>query len=244
MIKVIIFSDITIYCEGLSRILAAVEPFEVVATESRFTGAIDCVEKLSPDVVLLDMTMAQSCRLAQRMTQQYPDIRIVALAVPEDEQNIFECAQAGLAGYVSRESSLDELIETMRCAAMGEFRCSAKIAACVFNRVQQGRLGAETCQPISVQSSSTPTGQAGAQPASTLTRREQQIIDLMAQGLSNKQIASALFIEVSTVKNHVHNILVKLQVSSRAQVINLLKNQPVGAGSRSSGLDYPAGVSI
>ncbi len=244
MIKVIIFSDITIYCEGLSRILATVEPFEVVATESCFKGAIQCVEKLAPDVVLLDMTMNQSSRLAQRMMQRYPNIKIVALAVPEDEENIFECAQAGLAGYVARESSLDELIETVRCAANGEFRCSAKIAACVFHRVQQGKLAQETGQPESVQSAPVQTEQKCSRFITLLTKREQQIMDLMAEGLSNKQISSALFIEVSTVKNHVHNILVKLQVSSRAQVINLLRSDAVVGGSRSKGPDYGVRVPI
>jgi two-component system nitrate/nitrite response regulator NarL len=215
MIKVIVFSDIKIYCDGLSRILANTNPIQVIAAESNFNDAVAKIKQDSPDVILLDMTMMDSCQIAQRVMELFPDAKIVALAVPENEDNIIECAEVGIAGYVAREASLNELIETVIGAKKGEFCCPPKIAAHIFNKIHQIACGArDKCLP-------------GFRPdnhelIASLTRRERQIFNLMARGLPNKLISRDLNIEVSTVKNHVHNILVKLDVKSRTGAVSLL----------------------
>ena len=224
MTKVIVFSDIKIYCEGLSKSLAKVKPIEVIGVENNFDDAIARINLDSPDVILLDMTMKDSCRIAQEVMGLCPEAKIVALAVLEDEENIVECAQVGIAGYVPREASLDELIDTVIGAKKGEFCCPPKIAAYIFNKIHDLASSAkDKCLPNSEA--------VNANRLTGLTRREQQIMRLMADGLSNKLISRDLNIEVSTVKNHVHNILVKLDVKSRARAVSLLQGPPSPSGS-------------
>lgn len=216
MIKVIVFSDIKIYCDGLSKILANTNPIEVIAAENNLGDAVAKIKQDSPDVILLDMTMQDSCKIAQKVMGLFPDAKIVALAVPENEDNIIECAEVGIAGYVAREASLDDLIETVIGAKKGEFCCPPKIAVHIFNKIHHIACGARDryLPDSSRDSHDLITG---------LTRREQQILKLMADGLPNKLISRDLNIEVSTVKNHVHNILVKLDVKSRTGAVSLLR---------------------
>jgi DNA-binding NarL/FixJ family response regulator len=219
MIKVIVVSDIKIYCEGLNRILSNTHPIKVIGAETNFENTVSKVKRGAPDVILLDMTMIDSCRIAQKVLQLCPESKIVALAVPEDEENIMECAEAGIVGYVAREASLDELIETVVGAQNGEFHCPPKIAACIYKTIKRISHNAKD------QSLSSVVHHNRKNLAAVLTKREQQIYNLMADGQSNKQISHNLIIEVSTVKNHVHNILVKLDVKSRAQAVTLMQRK-------------------
>lgn len=229
MIKIIIFSDIRIYCEGISQILSDLDTFDVVGAENGLQDAIAVIGAELPDVILLDMTMIGSSTVAGQFMRQFPHIKIVALAVPEDEQSIIDCAEAGISGYVAREASIDDLIKTVISTQKGEFCCPPKIASFLFNKIQylarrakENYLTASDQQPVSA--------------LAYLTRREKQILSLMADGLSNKQISTALVIEVSTVKNHVHSVLVKLGVNSRVQAVNMLQHTMQHDGSGSFGL--------
>jgi len=235
MIKVIVICDIKIYCEGLKQILSQTDPIEVVGAEGAVDAALMIIEKHSPDVILLDMTMADSSSTAQKVMEICPDAKIVALAVAEDETNIIECAEAGIVGYVAREASLKELIDTVIGAKNGEFCCPPQIAACIFKKIQSIALNAKKkYSPMNSLSES--------KIINGLTKRERQIIMLMVKGLSNKQIASNLIIEVSTVKNHVHNILVKLNASNRTQVVTMF--QYTASPYRSRSLDLDPGLKL
>ena len=177
------------------------------------------------------MTMPGSCHFAQELSRLLPEIKIIALAVPENAENVMECAEAGIAGYVAREASLEELINTVIGTQKGDFYCPPRIAECVFETVKRIKKN------IDVQPLSPGAGNNRARKnryftnrddlAAVLTRREQQIYDLMLEGLSNKKISHRLVIEVSTVKNHVHNILVKLDVKSRAQAVMLANRHQI-----------------
>ena len=230
MIKVIVISDIKIYCEGLSQILSNIKQIKVIGAENNIEDAISKIKLNFPQVILLDMTMAQSCQIASRLMRICPEAKIVALAVPEDENNIIKCAEAGIAGYVAREASLDKLIETVIGANKGEFHCPPNIAGYIFRKVQNLAMRAKNqylpdnvCDETSL--------------LAGLTRRERQIVSLLVNGLSNKQISRNLTIEVSTVKNHVHNILVKLEVKSRAQAISLLQHNLYSSTAQPAGLE-------
>ena len=224
MIKTIILSDIRIYSEGLSLILSNQDAIEVIDSGNSLEDAFLAIEQSSPHMILLDMTMPRSCGFARQVRQLFPEIKIVAIAVPANEQNIIECAEAGISGYVARESSIHELINTVLSVDKGEFCCPPQIAAVLFNKIQNmtRRITEDFTFP-------GPITEAASQD---LTRREKQILGLMTQGLSNKQIAKALVIQVSTVKNHVHNILVKLEVHSRTQAVALFKNKEHSGGLR------------
>jgi DNA-binding NarL/FixJ family response regulator len=229
MINVILISDIKIYCEGLTQVLSNNGSMNVIGAVNNSDAAIGLIRNSPPDVVVQDMTMTGSCGLVQRISGMNPRIKIIALAVPYDESNILMCAEAGITSYVPREASLDDLIAAVSSAAKGECYCPPKIAALLFSKIQNlAQLARETCLPNSSQEHND--------HLTDLTRRENQILSLMADGLSNKQISNALVIEVSTVKNHVHNILVKLDVQSRAQAVSLLQNTPQLDRSGSFGL--------
>ena len=215
MIQIIVLSNIRIYREGLTQVLTDTHSFHVVGAESHFDGAIHRVKQHSPDVVLLDMTLPGSCQIARHITQFFPATKIVALAAPEDENHVISCAEAGISSYVAREASLDELIEVIKKTQKGEVCCPPNIATYIFRRLQK-----IASQPLQVEPPLIKKSDTNAVP---LTGREKQIAKLISNGLSNKQISRELSIEVSTVKTHVHNILVKLDVKNRVQVISLVK---------------------
>jgi two-component system, NarL family, nitrate/nitrite response regulator NarL len=196
--RIFIVADIRLYREGLARCLG--ENYDVVGAASDGRDAVQGVSELRPELVLLDMAMLESAGTVRAIGELAPEVRVVALAVPETEGHVLACAEAGISGYVPREASLGDLVATIDSIASGEVVCSPRIVAGLFRRV--ARLAAER-PPDS--------------PHTLLTNREAQIVALIDEGLSNKEIARRLFIEVATVKNHVHNILEKLQVHRRAE---------------------------
>jgi DNA-binding NarL/FixJ family response regulator len=130
-----------------------------------------------------------------------PAAKVVAFGVDDNEQDIITCAEIGVAGYVCREASTDELVEHVRSAIRDEVICSPRIAASLFRRLASlaGRTASDD----------------------GLTIREGQVLSLIRAGLANKQIAAELSIAEATVKNHVHNLLEKLHVKRRAQAARL-----------------------
>lgn len=224
MVKVIIFSDIKLYCDGLYSTLNNSSCIDVIATENNYCDTVTKIETYLPDVILLDITMKDSCLTAQKMMRLFPKAIIVALSVSDQDENIVACAGTGIAGYVARQASLDELEETIKRTKNGEFCCPPEIAASIFNKIH--RITSSTNDAYSPKSDNENL-------LDELTRREQQIMELMAAGLSNKLISRELNIEVSTVKNHVHNILVKLNVKSRTRAVSLLhRTHLTGANSK------------
>ncbi len=237
MIDIIIMSDIKIYCEGLGQIFSRTHDANIAAIADNYEAAIDAISAQPPDVVLLDMTMAGSCDLARRIARDNRDSKIVALAVSYDESNIMQCAEAGVTCYVPRDASVNQLLEAIREAAKGECYCPPKIVACLLKKVQNLTHSAKSRYLPSTAGDSQSTPEGINKRQSHLTRREQQITHLLAEGMSNKQIARKLSIEVSTVKNHVHNVLVKLEVKTRGQAVFSLQNRSFAAGTESIDLD-------
>jgi two-component system nitrate/nitrite response regulator NarL len=152
-------------------------------------------------VVLLNMAMANSVRLLRTIVEVAPSATVVAIAHSEAEEEIIACVDAGVAGYVLRGDSFADLMALMSCVVRGETLCSPRMAAALLRRVASlanGRVPETT-------------------PPARLTAREREIMQLVDDGLSNKQIARRLSIELPTVKNHIHHILQKLQVSRREE---------------------------
>jgi two-component system nitrate/nitrite response regulator NarL len=203
-VRVLVTSDARLYREGLEGILQAAAGVEVLPSAASATEAIQGVRNLEPSVVLLDMAMDESFSLARQISRISRTTRVVALGMPEVESDVLTCAEVGIASYVTRAGSASDMLEAIHAAARGEVCCSPKIAGFLFRRIaalSNGRTG------------NTMTG---------LTAREAQILRLLQQGLSNKMISRNLGIELPTVKNHVHSILGKLGVHSRAEVVSLL----------------------
>jgi two-component system, NarL family, nitrate/nitrite response regulator NarL len=204
-IRVLVASHIRLYREGLERVLRESPELTLVGAACSAAEAIEQTHKLDADVALLDMAMSGAFAVAREVARVASRSKIVALGMPEDETQVLSCAQIGIAGYVTRDGSLQDVVAAIQAAARGEVHCSPKIAGSLFRR-------------IAALSSERP----GKGAAGNLTAREAQILKLVQEGMSNKMISRTLGIELPTVKNHVHSILVKLGIHRRAEAISLL----------------------
>jgi len=205
-IKVMIASDIRLYREGLELILARRDGLCVVGTAAQARELVTQARRLGPDVVLLDLATQNSRPALRELRVTLPDIEVVALTVPALENELLELAEAGIASFVSREGSVDDLVESVYASRRGELSCSPRVAGRLVRRVHQ--LAA--VRPAN-------------DPAACLTRRERDVLAKIEMGWSNKEIARSCFISVATVKNHVHNLLAKLRVQRRGEAAALFR---------------------
>ncbi len=200
MIRALVASDVRLYREGLADGLRRSGRVEVAETAADGDTSVARVRELAPDVVLVDLAMADWERAVRAIVAAGGEPRVVVLGVREVEDEVVACAEAGVAGYVTREASLDELVDVVESVARGESLCSPRISALLLRRVAEAA-----------------DRKRASSPADRLTPREAEIVGLIDEGLSNKQIAGRLSIELATVKNHVHNVLEKLHVERRAE---------------------------
>ncbi|MEA2588615.1 MAG: hypothetical protein QOH66_1542 [Actinomycetota bacterium] len=204
-IRVFITHAIRLYREGLEQLLDKEVALKVVGSSGSPEEAIVRIGELSPDVAVLDVGMAQGLAMARALRATNRAIKTVALAVAEVESEVTAWAEAGMSGYVTREGSLRDLVETIERAWQGEILCPPRIAATLLDRL--ATLANSKWQ---------------TRPDFKLTLREVEVAQLLGEGLSNLEIARRLSIALPTVKNHVHNILEKLKVRSRRDAVALL----------------------
>lgn len=192
------------------------EGFVVIGTAPSGQEALEKIKELRPEVALIDIGMPDKdgIEVSQALHQDAPEVKVIILGMIDLTDEIMACIEAGAAGYVLKEASFDFLVETIRSVHRGESFCSPQMTASLFTRIAE--LASESLPKMP--------------PSSVkLTNRELEIIGLIAEGLPNKEIAQRLFIETQTVKNHVHNILDKLQLQNRLEAVqyarerNLLK---------------------
>jgi two-component system nitrate/nitrite response regulator NarL len=198
-VRILIVADVRLYREGMSANIETRPPFAVVGAAANAEEAITLTVDTRPDVVIIDMATKQSLAIVRLIRHHAPKVRVVGFGVEEVEGEILACAEAGLAGYVPCDASVDDLVERVRSVLRGELLCTPRMAAMLFRRLEGSR------------------GDRRAPQGLVLSAREREVLQLIDGGLSNKEIAVRLHIEVSTVKNHVHNVLDKLNVTSRAQ---------------------------
>ena len=204
-----IVADIRLYREGLAQVLSRCDGrLRVIRAAASLDEAITLLPTLLPDVVLVDAASPGALPGIRRIVDSFPSVNVVALGVADADNAVLACAEAGVAGYVVRDGTVDDLVESIESAARGELRCTPRVAATLLRQV--ARLATER--------------EVGGERQ--ITRREQQILDLVDQGLSNKEIASHLCIEVATVKNHIHNILEKLNVRRRGEAAARMRGRP------------------
>jgi two-component system nitrate/nitrite response regulator NarL len=199
-IRVFLVADIRLYREGIVRALADSAEVQIVGSASpRVTDCSDQIQRAAPAVVLMEGSAIRDDSLWARIDSIPPKCRVVAFGVLDDEREVIHCIERGVAGFISREAGLEELTEIIQSVARGEFSCSPRQTALLLQGV---RNMASDRRPG---------------PSSCLTLREHQVIALVDSGLSNKNIAHKLGIELSTVKNHIHNILSKLHTTRRGE---------------------------
>ena len=202
-IRILIADDHTLFRDGLAALFASVTDTEVVGEAASGEEAIALAESLQPDVVLMDIQMPglNGIEATRRITHASPHIGVVMVTMFEDDESVFAAMRAGARGYVLKGADQDEMLRCVRAAARGEALFGPTIAA---------RLTRFFAAP-------RPAGPPNLFP--DLTDREREVLDLIAQGRNNEAIADELVISRKTVRNHVSNILNKLQVADRAQAI-------------------------
>lgn len=205
---VAVMADVELYRHALTTLLSGETSVTLVGTAATLAQTVDLVLARRPDVLVVDMATHGVLGVLEAVRAAAPEVKLVAFAVDEREEDVIRCAEAGVAGFVTRSATPDRLLSVIESAARGELLCSPRTAALLFERV--GSFARRRT--------------AGQVPV-PLTDRERQIGQLLSDGLCNKEIAVRLGIEVPTVKNHVHRILAKLRVSSRLDAAAHLRRQ-------------------
>jgi NarL family two-component system response regulator LiaR len=199
-IRLLIADDHTIVRKGLKVLLATEPDMEVVGEAEDGVEAVEKAAALKPDVILMDLVMPRmdGIEATRTITAKNPSPRILVLTSFAADDKVFPAVKAGALGYLLKDSSPEQLLEAIRQVHRGEPSLEPSIARKVLQEI------------------SSPGGQ-GRQTTDPLTERELDVLRLIAQGMSNKEIASALFVAEWTVRSHVSSILAKLQLASRTQ---------------------------
>jgi two-component system, NarL family, nitrate/nitrite response regulator NarL len=198
--SLVILSEVGVYREALAGSLGRDQRFEVVAAVASLEEALAVLECVQADVVLVDTRMNGGTDALQALAVALPQVNLVALAVSEVEGDVIAVAEAGASAYVTPDASMEDLASVVQSVERGEVLCSPGMAAGLFRRV--AALARDRgLDPIEEK----------------LTARELEVLRLIEEGRSNKEIAAELSIELPTVKNHVHRILEKLHVHRRSE---------------------------
>jgi two-component system NarL family response regulator len=211
-IRVFIVDDNRLLREGLVSMLAEQADIVVIGAAASGHKAIEQIKSLRPEVALIDIGMPgkDGIEVTQTLGRDVPEVKVIILGMVDLTDEIMACIEAGAAGYVLKEASFDYLVETIRSVHRGEAFVSPQMAASLFTRIAE--LATERLPRISLSSVK-------------LTARELEIINEIAEGLSNKEIAERLSIEPQTVKNHIHNILDKLQLHNRLEAVQYARER-------------------
>jgi DNA-binding NarL/FixJ family response regulator len=199
-LRVVIADDHPFYRDGLAKLLHA-NGIEVAAQAANGEAAIKAVQENAPDVVVMDLNMPGMSGLeaTRKLTEVAPSTRVLVLSVSAQEDDVTEAILAGASGYVLKESPVEEVVAGIQAAAAGQALISPRIATLLLGRLREH---AQAERDVS---------------SMQLSERELDVLGLLADGKANHEIAEALYISPSTVRNHVANILAKLHVDNRVQ---------------------------
>nr|VFK25699.1 MAG: two component transcriptional regulator, LuxR family [Candidatus Kentron sp. MB]VFK29688.1 MAG: two component transcriptional regulator, LuxR family [Candidatus Kentron sp. MB]VFK74871.1 MAG: two component transcriptional regulator, LuxR family [Candidatus Kentron sp. MB] len=205
MVRILFVSEVRLCRDGIKQFFSQSKDIEVVGLAANPREAVRKAHTLKPRIILLHLTVRGQASQVRELVQGTDGINVVVLVALEVEDEIVSYLEAGAVGYLDREAGMSDVLATIDAALKGEFLCSARLAGFLVRKLA-------TC---SIQ-------KRGAVSSYGLTNREMSVLDLIQQGLSNKEIARTLCIEVSTVKNHVHSILEKTGAHRRSEVAALL----------------------
>jgi DNA-binding NarL/FixJ family response regulator len=210
-IRILIVDDHALFRVGMANILGREKDFEIVGEADSSRSALEAAEQLNPDVILMDASLPSpgGIETTQRVRRELPATAVVVMAADEDEEALFASIKAGAAAFAIKDISPEDLVHVVRRVSDGEFLINDKVfskpavASRVLKEFRELAVYGQEAQPI----------------FAPLSPREVEILDNIAQGMTNKQVAYALSISEQTVKNHMSSILRKLAVNDRTQAV-------------------------
>ena len=210
-IRILIVDDHALFRVGIANILGREKDFEVVGEADSSRSALEAAEQLNPDVILMDASLPSpgGIETTQRVRRELPATAVIVMASDEDEEALFASIKAGAAAFAIKDISPEDLVHVVRRVSAGEFLINDKVfskpavASRVLKEFRELAVYGQEAQPI----------------FAPLSPREVEILDNIAQGMTNKQVAYALSISEQTVKNHMSSILRKLAVNDRTQAV-------------------------
>jgi DNA-binding NarL/FixJ family response regulator len=203
-IRVAVVDDQELFRRGLTMLLTVEEDIEVVGEAGDGVAATELAATAVPDVVLMDVRMPKRSGIEACLSIKdvAPSAKIIMLTVSDEEADLYDAVKNGASGYLLKDSSIDEVAQAIRVVAEGQSLISPSMAVKLLDEFKQ--MTRSERQQV---------------PTPRLTDRELEVLKLVAQGLNNREIAKRLFISENTVKNHVRNILEKLQLHSRMEAV-------------------------
>jgi DNA-binding NarL/FixJ family response regulator len=209
--RILIVDDHALFRVGIANIIGREPDFEVVGEADDSRSAIDRAIETSPNVILMDLSLPSpgGIETTQRIKRELPSTAIIVLAVSEDEDALFDAIKAGAAAFILKDVGPDDLVTIIRRVVSGEYLINDK----VFAKPSVASRVLKEFRELAVY------GQEAAPIFAPLSPREVEILDNIAQGMTNKQVAYALSISEQTVKNHMSSILRKLSVNDRTQAV-------------------------
>jgi len=213
-LRVLVVDDHPVFRVGMTALLSSLDGLEVVAEAADARAAVEAAAHAAPDVVIMDLHLGESSGVeaTRRIVEATPELGVLVVTMMDDDDSVFAAMRAGARGYLLKGASPDEIERAVRAVANGEVLLAPAIASRAMAFMAGVRVG-------------------GPAPFPDLTDREREVLDLVARGLDNLSISRRLSVSSKTVRNHLSNILTKLQVADRAQAIVRAREAGLG-GSR------------
>jgi DNA-binding NarL/FixJ family response regulator len=207
-IKILLVDDHAVVLRGLQFFLCTQKDFEIVGEAHNGKEAIEKIEQTRPDVVLMDLVMPEmdGIEATAYVKRHYPEVKVLVLTSYSDQDYVLPALQAGASGYLLKDMKPDQIVEAIRGAYSGNVQLHPDVTQKLMTRMTAS-------EPTAVE----PKSGSAAASMEQMTRREKEVLALIAQGMSNKEIAAALSIAEKTVKTHVSSILSKLNLADRTQ---------------------------
>ncbi len=205
-IRVLVVDDHVLFRRGLQMVLEQESDIEVVGEAGDGTEAVEAAVDTLPDIVLMDVRMPRRGGIDACSTihELVPSARIIMLTISDEEADLYEAVKAGATGYLLKEISIEEVAASIRAVHGGQSLISPSMASKLLTEFASLAKRGDPKQAV---------------PTPRLTDREMEVLRLVARGMNNREIAKALFISENTVKNHIRNILEKLQLHSRMEAV-------------------------
>lgn len=197
MIKIVIIDDHIMFRQGLKAVLELEKDIKIVGEASSGNKAMDAVKKNNPDILLVDIKLPDisGIEVCEKILNQYPTLKVIIITAFHDEKDVVKAIRAGAKGYILKDSDVKELIKQIRLVYENKSTIDSSLIDTVFKEIAKKNVD------------------------HLLSQREQEIVKLIFEGFSNDEISNKLFISTSTVKMHVHQIMTKLNVSSRTSIV-------------------------